>query len=141
MTVSTVPYVDSYRNVRDANATLVWNTYTAKMAGQDRWRFIVTVDKIQLSDGTVLKGGFPKIFVRLQYSQMHSIADARQALTGWTQLSASQYEVTPERISVEENGEVSVFFVGNSLPETGLGWSKAILTPTETPSFWDSDVE
>jgi hypothetical protein len=141
MTISTVPYVDAYRNVRDANATLEWNTYTVKMAGQERWRFIVTVERITLSDGTNVKGGFPKVFVRLQYSQMHSIADARQALTATTQLSASQYQVTPERISVEENGEVSVFFVGNSLPETGLGWSKAILTPTERPSFWDSDVK
>ena len=141
MTTSIVPYVDAYKYVRDANTTLTWNTYTAKMAGQERWRFIVTVEKIQLSDGTIIKGGFPKIFVRLKYSQKHSIADARQALTGWTQLSASQYEVTPERISVEENGEVSVYFVGNSLPKTGLGWSQATLTPTETPSFWNSDVE
>jgi hypothetical protein len=140
MPISIVPYVDAYKNIRDANASLEWNTYTAKMAGQERWRFIVTVDRIQLSDGTLIKGGFPKIFVRLKYSQMHSIADARQALTGCTQLAASQYEVTAERISVEENGEVSVFFVGNSLPETGLGWSRAVVTPTERPSFWDSEV-
>jgi hypothetical protein len=140
MHTDTVSYVDTYRSVRDANATLLWDMSVVKLAGQDRWRFIVTVTSIQLTDGTVINGAQFKIFVRLLYSQQHSMFDARQALISSTAYGASQVEIFPDRASVEESGETSVFFHAYSLPEPGMGWSRAIMTPTTQPGYYKASV-
>jgi hypothetical protein len=135
-----VPYYDGNGNVR--SRVRVYYTITiVKLAGLDRWRFIVPVSRVESLDGiSVRYDGMLKTFVRLKYSQQRSMFDARQAFTGRTPAEMASVEVSAERVSKEENGDLVVFFTSFSNTEPGLGMSKATVTATSNPIFVNSKV-
>jgi hypothetical protein len=136
-----VPYYDGQTNTR-TRVRVVFDIVVTKLAGLERWRFIVPIHRIEFLDHTPVRfDGMLKTFVRLKYSQQHSMFDARQAFISYSPVKASHVEVTAERVSKEENGDLVVFFTSFTDTEPGLGMSKATVTATSNPIFVDSKVK
>jgi len=135
-----VPYHDAHSNFR-STVRVCYDIQVTKLAGLERWRFIVPILRIAFLDGTPVRSdGMLKSFVRLKYSQQRSMFDARQAFISYSPVKASRVEVSAERVIREENGDVAVFFTSFTDTEPGKGMSKATVTATSNPIFVNSKV-
>lgn len=135
-----VPLYDGRNNTRD-RVRVFYDIQIVKLAGSERWRFIVPIIRIEYLNGLAVRSnGQVKTFVRLKYSQQHSMFDARQAFIGNSPIKVSSIDVTADRVNIEENGEVAVFFQAFNTNDVGLGMSKAAVIPRDDATFSDSVV-
>jgi len=109
MQQNVVPYFDG---IVRSQVELFWDAFIVRL-GTEIWRFTVTVSHIVLPDGTVVRGGMPKIFVTWKGSGFFGMGDVRQAITATNPLALQKVKIVPKRVEKQENGDVAFFFEGS----------------------------
>lgn len=128
---STVPYANLDTGQR-GTAKVVWDIVVTKLSGLARWRFIVPIDHVVLSDGRFVPGTRINVFVLLKFASFHSLFDARQGLISSDPMRASQVEAEAERVEEQFSGTISVFFKAFTTDKTPKGAQRQnlVIDPT-----------
>ena len=108
MRQNTIPFAEGELRT---NVTITWDVQIVKLAGLNRWRFIVPVFSLRFMDGTPVSGYY-KTFVHFKNASFLSIAfDVRLGWVTNNPFSASAVEVFADRAHRDNfSGELSILF-------------------------------
>ena len=131
MNSSVIPYADADLRILE-DIRIFWDDAVAKLAGCERWRYVILVDHLEHMDGSHVQtpDGY-RVFAQLKFGTFHSLYDARQGLTAHSPMEASQIVSVPLRVVRDSTRMVSIFFSTNSISPGTPGVSVAYIVPSD----------